>query len=355
MQEKWFSTDFKQDALILAGDIGGTNTNLAIVGKTGNNFTIIMECVYKSGEVKDLADPVQEVLKIARAKNAALVPTLCCISAAGPVANNYCQLTNCKWAVDGADLKAKTGLETLVINDFLAVGYGIPTLDVDNASQITKLKCTDGTLPAQTGTLKAVVGAGTGLGVGFLAAVDGKYIAYPSEGGHSGFAPFDKETNELTQYLTEKIGTAPGTEPFVSGQGITNIFKFLVEKKNLAMDDLLKQIAAAPDENKPEMISKNAGSHKVCKEIMQLFVKMYGKFAGSLAVIFMSLGGMYLAGGIVTKNEKFFTENNLFMQYFEMNYNPNIRPLLKKIPVYIIKDYSISIYGAANAGFSLMQ
>jgi len=72
-------------------------------------------------------------------------------------------------------------------------------------------------------------------------------------------------------------------------------------------------------------------------------------------VVFFALGGMYLAGGIVTKNEKYFTDDNLFMKYFEMNYNPNIRPLLKKIPVYIIKDYSISLYGAANAGFSLIK
>jgi glucokinase len=87
---------------------------------------------------------------------------------------------------------------------------------------------------------------------------------------------------------------------------------------------------------------------------MKLFVNMYGSFAGSLAVVFMPFGGVYLAGGIATKNEWLFLENNLFMKNFERNYNPNIRPLLKKIPVYIVRDYSISLYGAANAAVTLM-
>ncbi|MFZ0035559.1 MAG: glucokinase, partial [Sedimentisphaerales bacterium] len=108
------------------------------------------------------------------------------------------------------------------------------------------------------------------------------------------------------------------------------------------------------DEDKPALISKNAKDNKTCRDIMSLFVKMYGRFAGGLAIIFLALGGVYLAGGIVTKNEWLFSEDNLFMKNFETNYNPNIRPLLKKIPVYIIKDYSISLYGAANAAVTLM-
>jgi glucokinase len=87
---------------------------------------------------------------------------------------------------------------------------------------------------------------------------------------------------------------------------------------------------------------------------MKLFVKMYGSFAGSLAVVFLPFGGIYLAGGIATKNEWLFLEDNLFMKYFEQNYNPILRPLLKKIPVYIVRDYSISLYGAANAAVTLM-
>lgn len=355
MEIKWLSEDFSQDMLILAGDVGGTNTNLAVVGKKDGKFSIILECVFKSSEVVDLVGPVEQTLQVALDKSKDLKPSICCISAAGPVADNVCVLTNCSWNVDGAAIEAKTGLSTLIINDFLAIGYGIPTLDVTNPSQITQLKNTDGECPSQTGTTKAVVGAGTGLGVGFLTEANGVYTACPSEGGHSGFAPFDEDSIAITAYMTKKLGIAPGTEPFVSGQGIVNAFGYLNEVKGIATDDVCKKIAALDDADKPVSIAKNADSNAVCKQVMELFVKMYGKFAGSMALVFMSAGGMYLAGGIVTKNEKYFVENDLFMKYFEMNYKPNIAPLLKKTPVYIIKDYSISLYGAANAGVTLIK
>ena len=245
-------------------------------------------------------------------------------------------------------------MDTLVINDFLAVGYRIPTLDVEDPQQITRLPTTDGEFPLPAGRTKAVVGAGTGLGVGFLTAENGKYLAHPSEGGHSSFAAFDEETFELKEYITKKFGTAPGAEPFISGQGISNIYHCMKAGKKFAVDGVLKEIDRTKDEDKPALISKNARDNQACRNIMKLFVKMYGSFAGNLAVVFLPFGGVYLAGGIATKNEWLFLEDNLFMKNFEQNYNPIIRPLLKKIPVYIVRDYSISLYGAANAAVTLM-
>jgi glucokinase len=357
MEAKWFNSKFNFDQVILAGDIGGTNTNLALVGRKKNKFTIIMKCDYKSAEVTSLVNPVKEVVAEGKKKNPGLKIDLCCISAAGPVENNFCKLTNCKWAIDGKEIEKAIRVKTLVINDFTAIGYGIPTLDVENKTQITRLRCTDKTLPTPTGDIKIAVGAGTGLGVGYIISHEGTYRAYPSEGGHSGFADFDEATRELKQYVMTKKNlrrTSVGTEPFVSGMGIANIFNFMKDTKKISIRGVLKDIDATRDEDKPALISKNAKSNNVCKKIMQLFVAMYGRFAGSLAVIFLPTSGVYLAGGIVSKNEKLFLEDNLFMKNFELNYNPNIRPLLKKIPVYIIKDYSISLYGAANAGVTLM-
>ena len=355
MQTSWLSTDFKQNRMVLAGDIGGTNTNLALVGERDGKFTILLKCVFESQMIEGVIEPLKEVIAVAREKIPTLKVDLCCISAAGPVENNYCQLTNCKWNIDGEAIKKEIKIDTLIINDFMAIGYGIPTLDVDNPKQITKLPTTEGKFPKPTGTTKAVVGAGTGLGVGFLTARAGQYRAHPSEGGHSGFPAFDDETVELKKYVAEKIETAPGTELFVSGQGIVNIYNYFKDRKNIKVEGVLKEIEEAKDEDKPSLISKNASDNKVCMDIMKLFIKMYGSFAGGLSLIFLPFGGMYLAGGIVTKNERFFLEDNLFMKSFESNYNPNISPLLKKIPVYTIKDYSISLYGAANAAVTLMS
>jgi glucokinase len=356
METKWLHKDFNFEEVILSGDIGGTNTNLALVGRNKDKFTIIMKSVYKSPEVTNLTNPVKEVIAEGKAKNPKLAIGFCCISAAGPVENNFCQLTNCSWAIDGNEIKKATGLDTLIINDFLAVGYGIPTLDLDDKSRVTKLSGTDGKQATPTGNTKLAVGAGTGLGVGYLIAQDGKYHAYPSEGGHSGFADFDDETRELKTYVTKKVGgIAAGTECFVSGQGITNIFNFYRDTKRMTMEGIIAEIDKVKDEDKPALISKNAKTDKTCKRIMQLFVKMFGRFAGSIAVIFLPTSGVYLAGGIAAKNEEMLIEDNLFMKNFEVNYNPNIQPLLKKFPVYVVKDYSISLYGAANAGYTLIQ
>ncbi len=194
METNWLSSDFKQDRIILAGDIGGTNTTLAVVGEKKSKYTLIVKCAFKSQQIDGLNDPIKEVIATARRKNSSLKIDLCCISAAGPVENNHCQMTNCKWAIDGKAIRKLVKVDTLVINDFLAVGYGIPTLEVNDPKQITRLSATDGKFPAPTGSTKIVVGAGTGLGVGFLTADAGKYRAHPSEGGHSGFAAFDEET-----------------------------------------------------------------------------------------------------------------------------------------------------------------
>lgn len=356
MEMNWLSTDFNQDQYILAGDIGGTNTNLAIVGVKNGKFTIILECVYKSGEISGLGAPLQEVLKIAADKNSSLKPNLCCISGAGPVENNFCKLTNLKWDIDGQEIKKAINIETLVINDFLAIGYGIPTLNVDDPKQITKLPHPDGSLPApQKGSSKAVVGAGTGLGVGFLVEVGGKYYASPSEGGHSGFASFDEETQKIKDFVAKKLGKTPGTEPFVSGQGINNIYQYFKSEGLIKPEGIFNEIDAAGEEEKPALISKYAATNNTCKDIMKIFVKMYGRFAGNASLLFMALGGLYLAGGIVTKNEALFLEDQIFMKNFTANYKDNIQQLLAKIPVYIVKDYSISIYGAANAAITLMN
>jgi glucokinase len=355
METKWLNAGFDYERIIFSGDIGGTNSNLALVGRKGGKYTIILECVYKSAEINGIVQPIIDVLKLAREKKADLKVDLCCISAAGPVSGNKCRMTNVKWAIDGDEIQKATGLKTLIINDFLGIGYGIPTLDTNNPAQITQFPCTDGSKPQASGSTKAIVGAGTGLGVGYLTAVDGVYTAYPSEGGHSAYSAFDADTEALKAFLVEKGDEIPGTELVVSGKGMVNIFTFFKEKKKIKLEGILREIDEAAFEKKPPLISRNANSNGTCREMMHLFIKSYARFASNVATIFLPFSGLYLGGGIITKDEPHFMKDNLFMKYFEMNYNPNIRPLLKRIPVYIIKDYSVSLYGAANAGFTLVK
>ncbi len=355
MQIKWINPDCQFDNIILAGDVGGTNTNLAIVAQKGNIFTVILEVIFSSSEINGLIDPLKKVLEIAREKRPDLTPSRCCISAAGAVVDNRCNLTNCVWSIDGAEIEKKLGIKTLLINDFLAVSYGLLTFDIDNENQIVKLAHTDGSIPDKQKATIAVIGPGTGLGVSFLVYHNGSYIPASSEGGHVAFAPFDDESYAFCNYMKEKIGCTPGLELFVSGQGVKNIFHFYKDVKKIPVTGLIADIDAIADTDKPGRISKGASINEHCHAIMSLYVRMFASAASNLACTTLPFGGLYLAGGTVSKDLKCLIENSLFMSIFEKNYNKNIVPLLKKVPVYVIMDYSISLYGAANAGICLMK
>ena len=182
-----------------------------------------------------------------------------------------------------------------------------------------------------------------------------KYIPASSEGGHSTFAPFDKDSQEFHDYMEKKIGTVPGVEPLVSGMGLRNMYEWWKETRGVPDNEAFKKIEETEPNDRPKYISRASDTDPVAAEMMRLFVKMLARFASDAATLFLPLGGFYLAGGTVQKDLRWLERDNLFMKYFEKNYNPNIRPLLNKIPVYIIKDYSISLYGAANASLNLQK
>lgn len=357
MQTEWIISNSVStfEKLFLVGDIGGTNTNIALVGKQKKQFKVIVEFIFDSQQIDNLIAPLKQALQAIEERSSTLKPTVCCICGAGPVKENYCTLTNLNWDIDGKKIEASLGIKTLVINDFLAISYGLPLLDIDDPKQITQIPQRDHGKPRPQGNLRAVIGAGTGLGVGFIMEHMGSYIAAPSEGGHSGFSAFDDETLSLKKHVASKVHCTPGNEPFLSGQGLINIFHYFKEEKGIPITGELEEIDRSPDNKKPELISKYAETNALCREMFDLFVKIFGKISGDIAAMFMSTAGLYLAGGIITKNERYFLENDNFIRFFEQNYKPNIHNLLKNIPIYIIKDYSISLYGAANAAHCLMN
>lgn len=354
METKWLSPEAKFDELVLAGDIGGTNTNLGLVGIRDGKFTLILECVFPSASLSGLREPLQQTMTIAQERRADLVPTHCCISAAGPVANNFCKMTNLAWEIDGNALTKSIGIPVLVINDFLAISYGIPTLDVNDPQQIHQISHTDGSMPAPQPSTKAVIGPGTGMGVSFLVYDGKRHIPASSEGGHIGFAPFDEVTQAFQVYMAQKLGNpVPGVEPFVSGTGIRNLYAFWRDTKGLPASAEWKAIEATPDADRPKRISRLSDHDPVAAEMMRTFVRMLGRFASDISAVTLPLGGFYLAGGVAQKELRWLENDHLFAKYFEQSYNTNLVPLLKKMPLYLIKDYSISLYGAANASLQL--
>ena len=349
MDITWQSENFTFDEYILAGDIGGTNSTFAIVGKTGCNFEIILSNRYPSQEISGPLEPIQETIKLAKEKIENLSIKAGCLSCAGPKQGNFCQPTNIEWAVEGDKLEEATGIKIILINDFEAISYSLPLLDVNDPEQILEIPHLEQDHVEQSGNTVAVVGAGTGLGVGFGLISSHGYIAGASEGGHCGFQDFDIETTELRNFMISKYDSPPDAESYVSGQGINNLFDYFIEGKKVEINDTLKNILKTERDQRPALISQAAKSDKTCEDIMVLFVKLYGKFTGDMAAAFMPNMGMFIGGGIVTKNEEYFTRDNTFITYFESNFCENIGRVLKTIPVYIIRNYSISLIGAAHA------
>ena len=343
MQINWLAKNYSYQKLILAGDVGGTNANIGLIAQNDHGFTVVADCVLKTPAITDFAESLKSVLAEFQKTDPSLKPDSCCISAAGPIIENRCKLSNSSLIIDQQSIQNTIGIKTCLINDFLAISYGLALLDIEDSKQITVLRNTP-----QIGCLRAVAGAGTGLGVGIFIEQAQEYKAFPSEGGHMLFAPFDDETKAFYDYLAKGAENLIEAESFVSGKGIINAFNFFKDVKKCPPDEIISEIGRAPESSKPQLISEYAAENAFCHEVLKLFIKCYAGFAANLAAVLIPTMGLYLAGGIVTKNKKYFAEEDFFINCFDKYFPPNVKDLTGSIPVYIVNDYSVSLYGAAN-------
>jgi glucokinase len=337
--------------MILAGDIGGTNTTLALVGEQNDRFVVHARRRFATGELLN----IEEAIDLFRAEHKTPWPELseCCLSAAGPVTNNYCAMTNVSFGIDGNKLAREIGVPTHLINDFSAICYALPLIETHDGIDAIKLTHPDGSTPEPSGSVRAVVGAGTGLGTGYLIEDRGHYAAHASEAGHTDFATPDELSAAFEAFIANRYRVRPGVEPYVSGQGIRNAFHFFVESGRLERDEAVNEILSLDHSEVPEAVSVAAEHHKGLAEIMRFFVELYARFARNTALYFLPSAGLYIAGGIAAKNQRWFLEDHAFMREFEKNYNDRITPLLRRTPVFLIQDYDISLYGAAHAAVCL--
>lgn len=352
MDATWHETDTDYPTLTLAADIGGTNSNLAVVGHRDDDLHMIVQYRFLSREIADLGEVARSVVADFRSRGGRKLDRFC-ICASGPVHGNRCKPTNLDWAIDGDAIADSLGLPTLVLNDFQGICFGLPLLSTEDPEQVTPLPH-PGTGRTRKGEPSwAVAGAGTGLGVGYLTRTGERYLSIPSEGGHSLFAPFDEETEALAKYVAAKQGRTPEYENLLSGQGMANMFCFYRDVKSLPMTGLLAEINRVEDIDKPPLITRHTGESPECADMMRSFIRIYAKFAAQVALYFLPRSGLFVAGGIVVRHSRLFLENDHFMSAFDEHDNENMRRYLESTPVFIINNYSISLLGAANAAISL--
>ena len=147
------------------------------------------------------------------------------------------------------------------------------------------------------------------------------------------------------------MGWVVENEDLLSGKGIAALLRYYMESRGSQIDETLEEILNASASDQPRLVSRYASNHPVCRGVIRFFVKIYGRVSADFASIVLPKGGLFLAGGIVGKNEEFFLDGNQFIRFFEQNECVQVRNILKEIPVYIIRNYNISLLGAANAGW----
>lgn len=320
---------------LLAADFGGTKTlvALAVAGKPWPDIIARREYVNREYESPEriVADFV--------AGNAAVAPIgAACFAVAGPVAGNRCVLTNIDWTLDGATLARTFDLPAVsVINDFAAAGLGLARLGDDDIVTLQP------GVPVEHGT-RLVLGAGTGLGVCVLTWAEEGFVAHASEAGHADFAPVDELQDRLLVHLRRTCGWV-SYECVVSGPGLTRIAGFLREANAGTPSQRVAQDASR-DATSADAISELAASGRdpLAVQALDLFVAVYGAFAGSLALATLPMGGVYVAGGIAPRIIAKLRDGT-FMRAF-VNKEPRYRELLRTIPVRVVTNPQLGLLGA---------
>ncbi|MBN2875247.1 MAG: glucokinase, partial [Spirochaetales bacterium] len=321
---------------VLAADVGGTNTSCALVSIDDGVLRTCFERRYSTKAEPSLIAPLDRFLKDA-ASAGTPPPKLLCVSGAGPVLGSSIALTNAPWGIDGRELESRFGLPTFVINDFSAIAWGILLLDHNDGAELEQLPSSSGrsVVPSEDGPV-VVLGAGTGLGFGYVLRDGGVTRVYPSEGGHVCLPVYDDESRAFSRWLEDCYGFAAGAEAGVSGQGIENIFSFMVSREKVKSDSV-RMVLGKDKADRPAFIAEAAAKgDPLCTRVMTMFVRLYARVASDAAATFLPGGGIYLAGGIAAKNLGFFTEEFRFMNVFERAYRSHIADIVARTPVFVV-------------------
>jgi glucokinase len=319
--------------IVLAGDVGGTNARLAIVELEGRSARIVRQNKYPSHEYKGLAPIVRRFCE----EGGGSRPDQACFGIACPVVGDDCAAPNLPWTINARALAAEIEIpRTAIINDFVAVGYGIELMTPADLATLQE------GAPQPQGPI-ALIGAGTGLGEGFLLWEGDHYEVLASEGGHTDFAPVGELQVGLLGSLREQFGRV-SWERLLSGPGIANIYRYLREA-GLAPEQPSVR-AELETEDDGTVIVRHAldRSDKLSLVALGLFWEVLGAEAGNLALTVVATGGVYIAGGIAPRLVPRLDSSPLLTAFRDKG---RLSGLLSRIPVHVIMNPSVGMLGAA--------
>ena len=317
---------------VLAGDIGGTKTNLGIFLKGKERPVSKVIETFSSKNAPDLEHIIRQFLDIHP------VPvTHACFGIAGPVVNGKSKTTNLPWNISEDRIKKQFNFHHVkLVNDLTATAMAIPLLKKDEFFPLN-----------QAGSIKdqnlALIAPGTGLGKTMLIYQNGRYLPVPSEGGHADFAPNSETETELWRYLHQRYGHV-SMERVISGSGLVNIYNWLKDSGRLSEPDWLKQKLKEMDPARVITEAALASKDPGCVETLNMFVSIFGAVAGNLALTGITMGGVYLGGGIPPKILSKLKED-IFMKAFTNK--GRFKGFLEKISVKVVLNDKAALIGAA--------
>ena len=285
---------------LLAGDMGGTKTLLALYESDGSQLRLLHQQRFRSGEWSSLEPMLASFLTDRPADLAA--PEHACIAVAGPVRHREARITNLPWRLREADLAHAAGLERLeLVNDFGVLIYGLPHFDDSQQVILQNGEQDHGPL--------AILGAGTGLGMARGLQTEQGLVALASEGGHREFAPRNEAEWDLACWLKKDLGVSRlSIERIVSGTGLGHVAHWLLQKPDAGMHPL-RSVAEAWRRNSPNDLPAQVSlaaeeGDPLMQRALQLWLEAYGSAAGDLALQELCTGGLWVGGGTAAKQLK---------------------------------------------------
>lgn len=321
--------------MYLVGDIGGTKTNIVSLEDDNDRYKVIFEKSFPSKNYESLRSIVKEVIEQNKFKIFGA-----CFGVAGPVRNKRCEATNIPWIIDGRKIAEVLNIDLNnihLLNDLEAAAYGIEALEEKDFFILNK-----GTV--QRNGTRCLISPGTGLGESIIVWDGEKYKPIPTEGGHTDFAPRNKIEIDLLVYLINKYGRV-SYERILCGPGLVNLYEFFKEQSKQDIPMWLLQRMKNED---PSAVISELGMTKkdeCCEKALDLFISIFGAEAGNLALKSLSVGGVYLGGGIAPKVLNKIKEE-AFMQSFTNKGRLSV--MIAQMPVKIILNDRHPILGCAN-------
>lgn len=320
---------------ILSGDIGGTNSRLALCEVEGSVVRRDIETIYDSRRYESLAQIARAFLT----DHAIIEVRTACFGVPGPVQGRRAKVTNLPWEVDADDLERNLAIDSVyLLNDLEANAHGLATL---SPADFRALR------PGAPGAVgnAGLLAAGTGLGEAGLYWDGRRHRPFACEGGHTDFAPANDEELELLRFLRAKFGAHVSWERVVSGPGMVCLHEFLASRDPGAASKALAEAMEAGDPAEEIANAAIRGDDSLAERTVQWFLALYGAEAGNLALKLLATGGVYLGGGIAPKLASLLPDSEFIARFQGKG---RMQPLLERIGVDIVMNDKAALQGAAS-------